>query len=236
MASKNIKNFEIKLQKTGIMVIIAGMAVLLCLTFLLGVEVGKSLDTYPEKISSLPKKIFALISKPVKIDPDSSLDNTEEKEENDLSVQEKLKIKNSSDEKTIPNKQNFNTESAKIDQSIKNIEETKTTLKDKKGTSESNDKKPVLDVKKIEKKHKYIIHAASFKEKDKAYMLNKQIAELGVKPTIIPVELKDKGLWYRVIVSGLESKSKAQSVADQIAKKTGSKCTIREVKVSSDKQ
>jgi len=234
MASKNIKNFEIKLKKTGIVVIIAGMAVLLCLTFLLGVEVGKSLDTYPEKISSLPKKIFALISQPVKIDPDNSLDDTEEKEENDLSVQEKLTIKSSSDEKTTPDKENLKVTSDKIDEDIKKIEDTKKTSSNKIEISENKEKKPAAHVKKAQKK--YIIHAASFKDKDKAYMLNKQIAELGVKPTIIPVELKDKGLWYRVIVSGLESKSKAQSVADQIAKKTGSKCTIRAVEVSADKQ
>ncbi len=233
MTSKNIKNFEIKLQKTGILVIIAGMAALLCLTFLLGVEVGKGLDTYPEKISSLPKKIFAHISQPVKIDPDSSLDDTEEKEENDLSVQEKLTQKSSTDEETTSDKHNLKVTSDKVDEDIKIIEDTKKTSSIKTETSEKIDKKPAADVKKIQKK--YIIHAASFKEKDKAYMLNKQIAELGVRPTIIPVQLKDKGLWYRVIVSGLESKVKAQSVADKIAKKTGSKCTIRAVEVSADK-
>lgn len=229
MASKNIKNFEIKLKKTGIVVIIAGMTALLCLTFLLGVEVGKSLDAYPEKISSLPKKIFALISQPAKIDPDSSLGDTEEKEENDLSIQEKLPQKSSSDEKTTPEKEYIKVASDKID------EDTKNTSSNKIEISENKEKKTAADVKKTHDKY-YIIHAASFKEKDKAYMLNKQIAELGLKPIIIPVELKAKGLWYRVIVSGLESQSKAQSVADQIAKKTGSKCTIREVKVSADKQ
>ncbi len=234
MASKNIKNFEIKLQKTGIVVIIAGMAALLCLTFLLGVEVGKSLDTYPEKISSLPKKIFALISQPAKIDPDSSFDVTEEKEDNDLSVKDKLTQKTSSDEKTTPDKENLKVISDKNDEDIKRIEDTKKTSSNKTETSEKKDKKTAADIKKTQ--NKYIIHAASFKEKDKAYMLNKQITELGVKPTIIPVELKDKGLWYRVIVSGLESKSKAQSVADKIAKITGSKCTIREIKISADKQ
>jgi len=234
MASKNIKNFEIKLKKTGIVVIIAGMTALLCLTFLLGVEVGKSLDTYPEKISSLPKKIFALISQPAKIDPDSSFDVTEEKEDNDLSVKDNLTQKTSSDEKTTPDKENLKVISDKIDEDIKRIEDTKITSSNKTETSEKKDKKAAADIKKTQKK--YIIHAASFKEKDKAYMLNKQIAELGLKPIIIPVELKAKGLWYRVIVSGLESQSKAQSVADQIAKKTGSKCTIREVKVSADKQ
>ena len=229
MASKNIKNFEIKLKKTGIVVIIAGMTALLCLTFLLGVEVGKSLDVYPEKISSLPKKIFALISQPAKIDPDSSLGDTEEKEENDLSIQEKLPQKSSSDEKTTPDKEYIKVASDKIDEGTKNTSSNKIEI------SENKEKKTTADVKKTQDKY-YIIHAASFKEKDKAYMLNKQIAELGLKPTIIPVELKAKGLWYRVIVSGLESQSKAQSVADQIAKKTGSKCTIREVKVSADKQ
>jgi cell division protein FtsN len=234
MASKNIKNFEIKLQKTGIVIIVAGMAVLLCLTFLLGVEVGKGLDTYPEKISSLPKKILASISQPAKIDPNSSLDGTEDEEEIDLTIQEKNTQNNLSDEKTIPDKQSLNMKPTKTDQSINNVEDTKITSNNKKEISENKNKKPIAEIKKIEKK--YIVHAASFKEKDKAYMFNKKIAELGFKPTIIPVHLKDKGLWYRVIVSGLESKSNAKSAADKIEKTTGSKCTIREVKLSTDKK
>src|SRR4030066_2305974 len=73
MATKNTKNFELKLRKTGIIVIILGMVVLLCSIFLLGVEIGKSIDEYPGKISSLPGKIFNFISQPTKINPEQLL-------------------------------------------------------------------------------------------------------------------------------------------------------------------
>jgi len=37
MATGNIKNFELKIGKTGVIIVVAGMAVLLCAAFLFGV-------------------------------------------------------------------------------------------------------------------------------------------------------------------------------------------------------
>ena len=67
MATGNIKNFELKVGKAGLIIIIVGMAVLLCMAFLFGVDVGKNIDTYPEKIAALPQKTLALIWRPAKI-------------------------------------------------------------------------------------------------------------------------------------------------------------------------
>ena len=67
MASGNIKNFELKIGKAGLIIIVVGMAVLLCTAFLFGVDVGKNIDTYPDKIAALPQKALALVWRPAKI-------------------------------------------------------------------------------------------------------------------------------------------------------------------------
>jgi cell division septation protein DedD len=50
MAIKNIRSFEFKLGKLGLTLMIAGMGVLVFGAFVLGVTVGKDIDTYPERI------------------------------------------------------------------------------------------------------------------------------------------------------------------------------------------
>ncbi len=67
MASGNTKNFELKLGKTGLAIVIVGMTALLCGVFIFGVAVGKNIDTYPENIASLPQKLLALVWRPAKI-------------------------------------------------------------------------------------------------------------------------------------------------------------------------
>jgi cell division protein FtsN len=76
-------------------------------------------------------------------------------------------------------------------------------------------------------KQKFIIQVASLKEKNKAYQLNKKIAELGFEALIVPIDIKGKGTWYRVTVSGFESKAQAQAAAVKISKKTGTNCIIK---------
>src|SRR4030042_1585029 len=73
MASGNTKNFEFRLKKAGLIAVITGMVALLCFAFLLGVNVGKNIDTYPEKISSLPQKALALIWHKGKLQPTENL-------------------------------------------------------------------------------------------------------------------------------------------------------------------
>ncbi|MCX5827690.1 MAG: SPOR domain-containing protein [Deltaproteobacteria bacterium] len=50
MAIKNIRSFEFKLGKLGLILLITGMGVLVFGAFVLGVNVGKDIDTYPDKI------------------------------------------------------------------------------------------------------------------------------------------------------------------------------------------
>lgn len=75
MASGNAKNFEIKLGRTGLVIVIVGVSALLCGIFLFGVSVGKNIDTYPENIASLPQKLLALVWRPAKIRVSQTVEN-----------------------------------------------------------------------------------------------------------------------------------------------------------------
>ena len=58
MITKNTHRFEFKLGRIGLILFLLGMAGLLFGVFLLGVTLGKNIDTYPEKIARfLPDKI-----------------------------------------------------------------------------------------------------------------------------------------------------------------------------------
>ena len=61
MVSGNSKKMELKLGRTGITIVVLGMTIFICSAFLLGVVVGKNIDTYPDKIASIPQKALALI-------------------------------------------------------------------------------------------------------------------------------------------------------------------------------
>jgi len=64
MMTKNTRRFEFKLGRIGLIFFLLGISGLLFGVFLLGVTVGKNIDTYPEKIARfLPDRIRTLISR-----------------------------------------------------------------------------------------------------------------------------------------------------------------------------
>jgi len=59
MAAQNLRQFEFKLGKLGVVLFTIGLAILLFAGFLLGVQVGRHIDTYPEIISrGIPGKVL----------------------------------------------------------------------------------------------------------------------------------------------------------------------------------
>ncbi len=223
MAAKNIRNFELKLRKTGLIVLIAGMALLLCVVFILGVEVGKGLDAYPEKISLLPKKIFAIISKPATIAPVQEMAD-HGKDIDDVSDTGEVVYKDDKNlnEQSTPAEKKDSAEETDIIGSLITADQS-----EKQNIVSEAKKKEAETNKNV--KNKYIIHAASYQQKEKAYRLNKKIAGLGYEPKIIPVHIKNKGTWYRVIVTGFGTKDKANIAAQKISAKTGADCLVRAV-------
>jgi len=217
MTPGNIKKMELKFGRTGIIIVVVGMAALLCSAFLLGVVVGKNIDTYPAKIASIPQKALALIWRPAKTKtiPDI-VDN--KPGEGQPKAGENLDL-------TFYN----NLTSPKGE-----VKDQPLTEKKMVETPPPQTVDPKLEVKEVEKpvdasKQTFIIQAAALKEKAKAGQMSKSITALGFKSRVVEIDIKGKGTWFRVIVSGFDERAQAQAAADKIAKKTKTNCIISRV-------
>ena len=242
MASGNIKNFELKVGKAGLIIIVFGMAVLLCTAFLFGVDVGKNIDTYPDKIASLPQKILALVWRPANIriaqsapDNKNGQNQPPKSQENiDLTFYNALTSKKGVlKEQQVQDKQpvvlppenggetvtgNFNIE----------VQKPPVPVNDKtkeKGKSKEKEIESII----ASNKQKFKIQAASLKDKTTANKMSKKIASLGFMSQVIKVDVKGKGTLYRVVVSGFEDKVQADEAAQKISRKTGTDCIIKSI-------
>lgn len=241
MKSENIKNFELKVGKAGLIIIVFGMAVLLCTSFLFGVDVGKNIDTYPDKIAALPQKALALIWQPANIRAAQSVPDNKDgpsqpqtQENIDLTFYNDLTSKKGMQkEQPVPEKQpvflpppdeketvanNFNVANHNPPAPVNEKTRAKGDIKAKEiaPSVASNTKK-------------FIIQAASLKDKTTANKMSKKIASLGFMSQVIKVNVKGKGTLYRVVVSGFEDKVQADEAAQKITKKTGTNCLIKSV-------
>jgi cell division protein FtsN len=245
MASGNIKNIELKVGKAGLIIIVVGMAVLLCTAFLFGVDVGKNIDTYPDKISALPQKALALVWRPAKIRaaqiaPDNKggqnqpQSQTPNQENIDLTFYNTLTNKKGAQkELSIPEKQPVFLPPQNGEETVPgnfNIEAQNPPVPVKEKTKEKVDpkaKEPVPSV--ASNKQKFIIQVASLKDKAKANKIIKKIDSLGFTSEVIKIESKGKGILFRVIVSGFENKAQAQEAEQKISQKTGTSCIIKTI-------
>ena len=252
MASGNIKNIELKLGRTGLVVLIAGMAALLCGTFLFGVEVGKNIDTYPDKITSLPQQLLALVWRPAKIKvaqkeaENKALQNqSKAQEEPDFTFFNTLTNKKGTvKEKPIPDNKPV-VEAPAVQQPLpqqKNaavaasVASEPAARKQQPAASEKKDDEIEAKIREAEtkavareskeskeskeKKGKFVIQAASMKERAKADELNKKIKAMGFTTRIVENNIPGKGKWFRIVVDGFSSKASAQAAAEKISTKT----------------
>jgi len=256
MTSGNIKKMELKLGRTGIIIVVVGMAALLCSAFLVGVVVGKNIDTYPEKIASIPQKALALIWRPAKtktipdiVDNKPGEGQPKAGENLDLTFYNNLTSpKGEVKDQPLTEKKMVETPPPQIDLPQPNREEKETIggigLKKQKQTAAVNEKagdKNKRTVKEVEKpvaasKQTFIIQAASLKEKAQATKISKSITALGFKSRVVEIDIKGKGTWFRVIVSGFDEQAQAQAAVDKIAKKIKTKCIIRRVDADKKKK
>ena len=238
MKSGNIKNFELKVGKAGLIIIVVGMAVLLCTAFLFGVDVGKNIDTYPDKIAALPQKALALVWQPAKIraaqsapDNKNGSSQPQNQENIDLTFYKELTSKKGIQDQPVPEKQsvffppqngeetvtkNFNVETQNSPVSVN--EKTR-----EKGEPKAKEVAPSV----ASNKHKFIIQVASLKDKTNANKIIKKIDSLGFTSQVVKFESKGKGILFRVVVSGFEDKVQADEAALKISQKTGSSCIIK---------
>jgi cell division protein FtsN len=247
MAPGNIKKMDLKLGRTGIIIVVVGMAALLCSAFLLGVVVGKNIDTYPEKIASIPHKALALIWRPAKtkatpdiVDNKPGEGQPKAGESLDLTFYNTLTSKKGEvKDQPLTEKKMVETPPPQTDLPQPKREEKEsiggTGLETQGQTAAVNEKagdKNKREIKEVEtpvaaSKQTFIIQVASLKEKANASQMSKSITALGFKSRVVEIDIKGKGTWFRVIVSGFAERAQAQAAADKIAKKIKTNCIIR---------
>ncbi|HON57947.1 MAG TPA: SPOR domain-containing protein [Smithella sp.] len=253
MAPANIKNFEIKIGKTGVVIMALGMSALLFVAFLFGVDVGKNIDTYPEKIAAIPQQVMDVLWRPQKIhiDVDDSHANQKvQSKEGDIDLTFYNALTNKKgDPKTESMQDEANVVgNLKRDESV--VLDFNDPGKSSESASEGSKKNPVEPVRAEEKQESktpskttekeepqlsvnhdhFVIQAASLKEKKKAEDLNKKVSSLGYKSSVVKAELEGKGTVYRIMVSGFASKHQAVTASEKISKKIGTKCIVRNTK------
>lgn len=251
MASGNVKNFELKLGKTALIIVIVGVAALLCSTFLFGVSVGKNIDNYPEKIASLPQKLLALVWKPAKIKiaqnapASKAMQNQQTKSEDvDLTFYSTLTSKKGVvKEQPIPDKKPAaETPAAQPLLPPAGAESNPAPVSP--GTEVKKQQTPVAGSSRdeIEEKikeaeaaaalaaaagGKYSIQVASLKDKNKAGEMGKKLSAMGYAPRVVENNVPGKGKWFRVVIDGFPGKAQALAAAEKISGKTGASCIVR---------
>ncbi|MRR17025.1 MAG: SPOR domain-containing protein [Deltaproteobacteria bacterium] len=249
MGSGNIKKFELKLGRTGLIIIICGMSILLCLSFVLGVGVGKNMDTYPEKISSVPQQVLAFFWRPARVE--TSQKSVESKQVQPEKGNIDLAFHNALTGDKVPAVQQPPGSGKRPDEGILENQKTKpeipaavasegkdtgssrkeatgqTPVEPEKSRSEAKSKIKETQDPVDETGPSFVIHVASMKDKAKANQIQKTVAALGYPAKVVKADIKGKGAWYRVIATGFKSKALAQSAADKISKKIKTNCIIR---------
>jgi cell division protein FtsN len=241
MKSGNIKNFELKVGKAGLIIIVVGMAVLLCTAFLFGVDVGKNIDTYPDKIAALPQKVLALVWQPAKIraaqnapDNKNGPSQPRTRENMDLTFYNALTSKKGAlKEQQVPEKQPVLLPSQNGEEAITGNfnRESNTTIApaNEKTREKGEPKEKEIESIIASNKQKFKIQAASLKDKTTANKMSKKIASLGFMSQVIKVDVKGKGTLYRVVVSGFDDKVKADEASQKISRETGTNCIIKNI-------
>lgn len=249
MGTGNIKKFELRLGRTGLIIVVVGMAVLFCASFLFGVSVGKNIDTHPQKISSFPQRVISFFWRPAKVAVDpGQINQNEAAADADADAKSlDLTFHNALTQSKTPSMQP-SIEEKKPDVSVTvhpalpepELAPEPEPAPEPVAAPKAAAEKPRADIeaeKDVKTKQAasksvatgaFVVHVASLKEKSKAWQLVKTLADLGYLAKVVRVDLKKKGIWYRVIIPGFETRSKAKAASDKISSKVKTDCVIRE--------
>lgn len=249
MASGNAKNFELKLGKTGLIVLVVGMAVLLCCSFLSGIVVGKNIDTYPEKIASLPQRLLALVWRPAKIKVAQSAAEKKKQQHEQNGKQEDIDLtfyntltskKGITAEPPIPDRKPH-AEAPPAEQILPQLSKADSGQSSPSAVTEIKQQSPKVKpgedeigtrIKEAEKRETvreavFSIQVASMKEKTKAAQMSKKLSALGYHPRIVENNVAGKGRWYRVVIDGFATRALAQAAVEKISRNTGNNGVIK---------
>lgn len=225
--TKNTRRLEFKLGRTGLILFITGFSVMLFVFFLLGVTVGKNIDTYPEKIARfVPDKIIALFSRlPDFTGPalvareDQRLERPEPaaaaaESTPDAPAKPDAETKDTASELTAFNKD------LSTDIQTPAHQQKQDVLPDPPAPTPTKEKAPA----------RFQVQVVSYREKGKAKALVEKISDLGFSARFEATKIPDKGKWYRVWMGEFQSRREAQIAIDSVSQKIrGLNCVIRPV-------
>lgn len=244
MSAGNVKRFEWKLGRTGLIIVIVGMVILLCSSFLLGVGVGKNIDAYPGKIASAPQRFLALFWRQAKIDGEQKVmagkENQIDKNNMDLSFHDALVSRKPLPINNLPDNVDKKQDDVvavhqeKAPSAVVPPREEVVSAKEEVSRQEP----PVVEKSPMENKstmkeapqsdsRSFLIQVASLKDREKAREIDKAVVKMGYSSKVVKTDIKGKGTWYRVIATGFETKAKAQIAAGKISRKVKTNCIIR---------
>ncbi len=252
---KNRRVFELRLGKVGLILFISGMSLLLFSVFLLGIVVGKQMEAYPERYSSgIPELIrdslLAAVSREGK---SASPAMNEEKKDDPASSGADFGLtfydtlggkKGGAVAGTQPGSAKHRTSEETLSRATAPGSAKRETIPpvsggdagakklspSPKGTpaEETGMQKQPPGEREPPGKGSFEVQLAAYRERPQAEELAKKFTGSGFTARVVMKDLTGKGRWFRVIVSGFESREKAQEAADQMAGKVrGLKCVIR---------
>ncbi len=237
MTSRNLKNFEFRLGRQGILLFVAGMAGLLFLVFLSGVMVGLHIDAYPEKIArEMPELIRKRLlpaaekaedtarSSPAAL-PAAKADalpgeaEAEDKGPHPIALATPAAVAGApADGQIAPPREAGENKSIAPAPPVK--EEKK----------EPPPAEPT-DIPAAQGKGKYLVQVGSFKSNAKAKEFSRRVKQTGYNPQISVMDSPQKGKWFRVVIDGFETRDKAKKAASLLsAQLKGVNCFVRPVK------
>jgi len=232
MAPTNIKTFELKIGKTGVVIIVVGMAVLLSISFLFGVDVGKNIDTYPEQISTIPKKMMSFLWRPDNVNTNVAnrfnvhQPPSAKNDDIDLTFYNALTNQNGSGGISMDDVQQppvdetvvFDFKKKSFEADISSDDPNQHDLKVRNEQHESIIEDRAAEIKNEsneapQKSGKFIIQAASLRNKAQADKIKKKILSLGYQASVVRMDLKDKGVVFRVMTSEFSNRDQAEKAS-----------------------
>ncbi len=255
ITSKNNRFREVKLGRIGLVMLIVGIGLLVFVAFLLGVNVGKDIDTYPEKITrGLPRRIaetfagaFSQPKKEAESKPqeDGSLGltfyDTLTKKGKDTGAMLKEENREAPAAPAVimapgtPAKPAASSPSAPASAAPSPSAPPVSAPAAKAAPTGKTPPAaappppaPGTDVKKIPA-GAFAVQVVSYHERDKAGQLKKKLQGLGYAAEIVETEIPGKGKWYRVLVNGYRTRKDAEkAAADMSGRVSGLSCVIRQ--------
>ncbi|MDI6725601.1 MAG: SPOR domain-containing protein [Smithellaceae bacterium] len=238
--SKNTKQFEFKLGRTGLIFFIIGMSISTFAFFLLGVKVGANLDAYPEKLAAWPASVVASLGLFAKSTP-----AIKEHHVGPAEGGTGLPVTNQEDRPAAENPgalSRATEEAGKAEQGqdvrmAPDLKEQPVAEEVRKAPPEAMKpaKAPTVPARveplpppmpprvpaaaaepKAGSSGNYLIQVASFRERDKADKFCAEIVRLGYKPEVEQASQNEADLWFRVVIRNFRTIEDARKASQEL--------------------